>query len=503
MSETTSTTSSGTTTSNSRQQQLNSNRSSNQEATSSSAAVTADESSASSATLTAFEFLNEFINRNQPEEGGEMDDFHRFNNNGSSSLFERSSNLFRDNFNTTSILNMSPMPMNSENSGASTSAAATATGMPTTILSLNNTNNPPNDGQQQPMAQEAGAGAAAGGDQAGGGDAPPGNPVNGLFGVFLKSLQTSIPFVFILFAKILHQHLIGFFIVLGFMTTLHFSNKTLLNQIQLKDKKENYKLVLLILFLLANIVIFFIIFGDYKLENCLVFLSPNIPKMDTWNLLWIVVCTDTIIKFMIISLKAQLTLLPFRYLPLRKRGSFYSTVESVGLFYRYVTPVHPWILYLLYSESPNVQLPSIDTSAIGGASAASLLPAAASNADLLSPPHVSPTFFTVFLCILYVIFKINQIYNGLNEVVRSLRELLGNFSYGMPVTISEFDENVCPICQDKFSNPVILKCKHTFCQDCVCMWLDKENSCPMCRAKILVKKPKFKDGSTSAYVQWF
>lgn len=80
MSETTSTTSSGTTTSNSRQQQLNSNRSSNQEATSSSAAVTADESSASSATLTAFEFLNEFINRNQPEEGGEMDDFHRFNN---------------------------------------------------------------------------------------------------------------------------------------------------------------------------------------------------------------------------------------------------------------------------------------------------------------------------------------------------------------------------------------------------------------------------------------
>lgn len=80
MSETTSTTSSGTTTSNSRQQQPNSNRGSNQEATSSSAAVTADESSASSATLTAFEFLNEFINSNQPEEGGEMDDFHRFNN---------------------------------------------------------------------------------------------------------------------------------------------------------------------------------------------------------------------------------------------------------------------------------------------------------------------------------------------------------------------------------------------------------------------------------------
>ena len=43
--------------------------------------------------------------------------------------------------------------------------------------------------------------------------------------------------------------------------------------------------------------------------------------MDAWNLIWIVVCSDTIIKFLIISVKAFVTLLPFSIIPLRKRVS--------------------------------------------------------------------------------------------------------------------------------------------------------------------------------------
>ena len=56
----------------------------------------------------------------------------------------------------------------------------------------------------------------------------------GFFNIVLKTLQSSLPFLIILVAKIFHQHLLGFFIVLGFMTTLHWSNRTLVNQVQLK-----------------------------------------------------------------------------------------------------------------------------------------------------------------------------------------------------------------------------------------------------------------------------
>jgi hypothetical protein len=61
-----------------------------------------------------------------------------------------------------------------------------------------------------------------------------GNAANGFFMLLMKTMQSSLPFFVILVAKIFHQHLLGFFIVLGFMTTLHWSNRTLVNQIQLK-----------------------------------------------------------------------------------------------------------------------------------------------------------------------------------------------------------------------------------------------------------------------------
>jgi hypothetical protein len=61
-----------------------------------------------------------------------------------------------------------------------------------------------------------------------------GEDPNSFVGTLLKTLQSSLPFFVILIAKIFHQHLLGFFIVIGFMTTLHWSNRNLVHQIQLK-----------------------------------------------------------------------------------------------------------------------------------------------------------------------------------------------------------------------------------------------------------------------------
>ena len=106
--------------------------------------------------------------------------------------------------------------------------------------------------QQQQAQQEQDPNAAANGN---------------IFVFALKAMQSSIPFFVILVAKIFHQHLLGFFIVLGFLTTLHWSNKKLVGQVEVKDKKQNRKLVLIIAFLLLNVAVFFYIFADYKLEN--------------------------------------------------------------------------------------------------------------------------------------------------------------------------------------------------------------------------------------------
>lgn len=314
-----------------------------------------------------------------------------------------------------------------------------------------------------------------------------------LVSFLLGSLQSSAPFFLILIAKIFHQHLLGFFIVLGFMTTLHWSNRNLVHQVELRDKRQNKRLVLLILFLLLNALVFFLIFKDYELYNCLVFMSPNVPKMDTWNLVWIVVCSDTIIKYMTICIKAVVTILPFKIMPLRKRGGYYSLIESSALFYRSLTPIHPWILFIFYTEkslsvAPQTTLIPTEVTSVATAST--------------SINNEQSTVFLVFLCILYFVFKINQLYHILKNLRQSVNDLNGDLS-SIRISNTDGSDNICPICQDKLNSPVELKCKHIFCEDCVCVWLDKENSCPMCRAKIAVKKPMYKDGSTTIFIQWY
>lgn len=60
----------------------------------------------------------------------------------------------------------------------------------------------------------------------------------------------------------------------------------------------------------------------------------------------------------------------------------------------------------------------------------------------------------------------------------------------------------CPICYEKYANPVLLQCKHIFCEACITIWLDREQTCPLCRAKI-ADNPAWRDGSTAFLIQIF
>ena len=71
----------------------------------------------------------------------------------------------------------------------------------------------------------------------------------------------------------------------------------------------------------------------------------------------------------------------------------------------------------------------------------------------------------------YVYLKI-KVYDDLN--IKKM--LMTNFKY-----IS--DEN-CIICLNN-ENDIKLECGHTYCSDCISMWIKKENNCPLCRKSII------------------
>ncbi|KAG2492176.1 hypothetical protein HYH03_009425 [Edaphochlamys debaryana] len=42
----------------------------------------------------------------------------------------------------------------------------------------------------------------------------------------------------------------------------------------------------------------------------------------------------------------------------------------------------------------------------------------------------------------------------------------------------------CPVCQEPVCVPVRLDCGHIFCEDCILEWLERDRTCPMCRANV-------------------
>ena len=64
----------------------------------------------------------------------------------------------------------------------------------------------------------------------------------------------------------------------------------------------------------------------------------------------------------------------------------------------------------------------------------------------------------------------------------------------------------CSICLESFKNKELYSstCKHTFHKSCIDKWLDKDNSCPLCRTKLRLPiiTVQFCDQYTLSIINW-
>lgn len=56
----------------------------------------------------------------------------------------------------------------------------------------------------------------------------------------------------------------------------------------------------------------------------------------------------------------------------------------------------------------------------------------------------------------------------------------------------------CPVCFDNPHTPVTLDCQHIFCEVCILEWLEKEQTCPVCRAQVNCCNPLLQAVKTDA-----
>ncbi|NXI77901.1 RNFT1 ligase, partial [Rhipidura dahli] len=288
----------------------------------------------------------------------------------------------------------------------------------------------------------------------------------------LQWLHRSLPYLLILCVKLLMQHITGISLGIGLLTTYAYANKSIVNQVFLRERCSKLQCTWLLLYLSGSSLLLYYTFHSQSLYHSLIFLSPTVDFMNFWEVLWIVGVTDFILKFLFMGLKCFILLVPSFIMSFKSKGYWYMLLEELCQYYRMFVPIPVWFRYLIaYGE--------LDT-ALGWT-------------------------LGILLGLLYLILKLLSFFGQWRNFRQVLRIFFTRPHYGVPASKRQCSESddICSICQAEFQKPILLICQHTFCEECISLWFNREKTCPLCRTVISDHVNKWKDGATSMHLQIF
>lgn len=290
------------------------------------------------------------------------------------------------------------------------------------------------------------------------------------FRYLFKWLQQSLPFILILGVKLVVQHITGISLGIGLLTTFIYADNSIVNQVFLRERCSKIQCAWLLVFLAGSSVLLYYTFHSQSLYLSLIFLNPTLDYSSFWEVLWVIGITDFILKFLCMSLKCLILLVPSFIIPFKSKGYWYMLLEEFCQYYRTFVPLPVWFRYLIsYGEFGNITRRSLG----------------------------------ILLALLYLILKLLEFFDHLRNFRQVLRKFFTRPSYGVAASkrqCSDVDD-ICSICQAEFQKPILLICQHIFCEECITLWFDREKTCPLCRTVILDHINRWKDGATSSDFQ--
>ncbi|KAE8727867.1 RING finger and transmembrane domain-containing protein 2-like isoform X2 [Hibiscus syriacus] len=283
-------------------------------------------------------------------------------------------------------------------------------------------------------------------------------------------IEQVLPFSLLLLVVFIRQHLQGFFVTIWIAAVMFKSNDILRKQTALKGERKISVLTGFCLAFTLHVMVVYWWYWNDDLLYPLVMLPPKyIPPF--WHAIFIIMVNDTLVRQEAMVLKCFLLMYykNCRGRNYRKQGQMLTLVEYMMLLYRALLPTPVWYRFFL-------------------------------NKDYGS-------LFSSLMTGLYLTFKLTSVVEKVQSFFAALKALSRKeVHYGAYATSEQVNAagDLCAICQEKMHAPILLRCKHIFCEDCVSEWFERERTCPLCRA--LVKPAdlrSFGDGSTSLFFQIF
>ncbi|EGC34450.1 hypothetical protein DICPUDRAFT_92220 [Dictyostelium purpureum] len=201
------------------------------------------------------------------------------------------------------------------------------------------------------------------------------------------------------------------------------------------------------------------------------FIPPKLTDFNICSSFWVVILNDFIARFCGMIVKSICIIAVGHRPPFKRRGQLYSAIESATHLYRTLLPITVWVSYLYSLQQ---------------------------NGD-----HI----FSSVMIGLYLTIKLSSTIERVKLCFSTLRAfVLHEVLYGKKATSEQIMEagDVCSICRSNLISPIVLRCNHIFCEDCVSQWFELEKTCPICRTPCRTAGNKtHADGSTTYYLQLF
>ncbi|KAK6145721.1 hypothetical protein DH2020_022541 [Rehmannia glutinosa] len=283
-------------------------------------------------------------------------------------------------------------------------------------------------------------------------------------------IEQILPFSLLLLVVFIRQHLQGFAVAIYITAVLFKSNDILRKQTALKGERKISILVgYSVIFMLHILGIYWWHRKDELFYPLLMIPPKSIPPF--WHALFMILVNDTMVRQSAMILK--LVLLMYykngRGHNFRRQGQMLTIIEYTLLLYRALLPTPVWYRFFLNKEYGSL--------------------------------------FSSLTTGLYLTFKLTSIVEKVQSFVASLKALSRReVHYGSYATSEQVNAagDLCAICQEKMHAPILLPCKHIFCEDCVSEWFERERTCPLCRALVRPADLRsYGDGSTNLFFQLF
>lgn len=284
-----------------------------------------------------------------------------------------------------------------------------------------------------------------------------------------KMVDQILPFSLLLLIVLIRRHMEYFFVTIGAIAVMFRSNELVKKQTALKgDRKVSALLVLSFSFMLYVICIYQLYGNDDVLFPLAMFPPETTPSF--WKAIFIILINDTMVRQVAMAFKCLLLIYykNGRGHNFRHQGQMLTLVEYTLLLYRAFLPAPVWYRFFFYMD-----FGSLFSSIITG---------------------------------LYLTFKLTSAVEKVTCVLFALKALSEDeIHYGVYATPEQVSAagDLCTICQEKMHVPILVRCGHMFCEECVSEWFERECTCPMCRTLVVPAHLRtFGDGSTSLFYQF-